>query len=163
MAETETVPPAFAEASAGKTIVDSLLHKVRKKGRPSWQAFDALSIKDEWKDKRLKYRWVDMDPMKIYKREQMGYVLANPESGGALSGTRASDPLGNTIGSTPTARDLVLMVADASIEEEYGKEIARRTDHTVLGMKSNRQDEFEKLGREHGITGARLNTRMVIE
>ena len=153
MAEAETVP----------TVVDSLLQKVRKKGRPSWQAFDALSIKEEWKDPRLKYRWVDMDPMKIYKREQMGYVLANPESGGGLSGQRAADPQGNHIGTTPTARDLVLMVADVSIEEEHTREIAKRTDHTVLGMKANRQDEFDKLGREHGITGARLNTRMVIE
>lgn len=146
------------------SVADALVQKVRKKGRASWQRrFDALSIKDEWKDKRLKYRWVDMDPMKVYKREQMGYVLANPESGGAINGARPSDPLGNSLGSTPTARDLVLMVADASIEDEYNKEIARRTDHTVMGMKANRDDDFAKLGREHGIAGAQLRTRMVIE
>lgn len=144
------------------SVADALVQKVRKKGRASWQRFDALSIKDEWKDKRLKYRWVDMDPMKIYKREQMGYVLANPESGGGLPGKQI-DPQGNHLGTTPTARDLVLMVADASMEDEYNKEIARRTDHTVLGMKANREDDFAKLGREHGITGAQLRTRMVIE
>lgn len=146
-----------------QTPADALIQKVRKKGRPSWQRFDALSIKNEWKHPNLKYRWVEMDPMKIYKREQMGYVLANPESGGQLDGIRANDPLGGQLGTTPTARDLVLMVADREVETEYNKEIAKRTDHTVLGMKTNRQEEFDKLGREHGIAGAQLRTRMVIE
>lgn len=146
----------------GLNGVDAIVEKLKtsKKGSASWNKFDPLSLKEEWKDPRLHYRWVlrHGDDMQIYKRIQQGYVFANPVTGSAVAGKATDIP-----GDTPVARELVLMATLKEWEDEYQAEIARRTEHTERGMKEKYQEELDKIQRAEGIRGQQVRQRLVIE
>ena len=159
MSEPEPeAPSSWSPESSG--IAEGFLRKIRKKGNPSWDRTNALGVKPEWKHPDLHYRWVEDDSDRIWNREQMGYVMANPESGGGLMGEFRSD----APGSTPKKREMVLMVNSRENVQRYQTEVDKRTDHTVLHTAQANSEAFAKMQRESGMTnGPGLKTRLVIE
>jgi hypothetical protein len=154
---------SFEDGSADLTIAERLIAQLKtgKKGA-SLSKFDPLSLKEEWKHPGLKYRWVLRDnSMEIYKRQQQGYVFADPTSGGAITGPHE----GNGMGSTPVARELVLMVNHAEWAQEYQDEIAKRTNHSERSINSKTAtEELRKIQSSEGIDrGPEARSKLIIE
>lgn len=128
-----------------------------KKGSRPGARFDPLQIDPEIKQDGLVYRWCANDAQNLRKKIARGYVFANGENGTALHGEFAT----TGIGSTPQAREMVLMATTEEHSKAYQEDCVERSEMAMRSLKREAQGDAPT----DPTTGkpARFRNKIVIE
>lgn len=94
-------------------------------------------------DKKFKYRWVNIAPLKVARAKAKGYIFVDPDE----------EEIRNVVGDSPDTEDgrvrvgdVVLMKAPRTLHRERRKRIADKTKSRLTGQKR----KFKREARTQG-------------
>lgn len=133
-----------------------------KKGKPTWQPAQRLSMGK--KSKNFRYRWCDSDSQNIEQKRAEGWEFVNGETG--IPGEH-DHPQGvgdgKPLDSTKTYRELVAMALPEELGEARDEWVNERTRKQTRSIKDVLKEQVTESAKQHKIEPAQVTGKIVIE